>query len=370
MFDFLQKSASDALPLEFGPITGRDRIQITATLKCNAQGAPMVSQALPFDVLESVGTSLNGNDVCRHVFRIIQSLFDNPALKPLTKKAQVVGVMSDELCVNGLATRLHIGEDKHLINVTSGTMLHGTVALYRLLGHQVLQQAGSEFVQEATSKFHVHPFPMPRSLDLRKYGLECAVYGMLAIFCHELAHVLRGHTAFVSLRLGLDALCEAGESRDGGPLDVRRLIEVDADDYAGQFLADILFRNQVQTKQLLEDTAATARFLKIAAGVLALYLGFNKEGGAYYGGPARAHLVLSSLLHRCTDDPEAGSWLRDQIKDIQDDMVGAGLVTREDVALLEREKADLVNLSIPARNAAEHEWIAVRPWTNELKIRV
>lgn len=330
----------------------------------------MAVQALPSDVLNSIGTSLNGNAVCRHVFGIIQSLFDGPALKPLMKKAQVVGVMSDELRVNGLATRLHVGEDKYLVNVTAGTMLRGTVALYRLLGHQALQQGGSEFVQEATSRFHADAFPMPRGLHSRKHGLDCAAFGMLAIFCHELAHVLRGHTTFVSLRLGLDALSEAGESRGGGALDVRRLIEVDADDYAGQFLADILFRNQVQTKQLLEDTAATVRFLKIAAGVLALYLGFGKEGGAYYGGPARAHLVLSSLLHRCTEDPEAASWLRAQIKDIQDDMVGAGLVTREDVALLEREKADLVNLSIPARNAIEHEWIAVRPWTNEPKVTV
>lgn len=370
MFDFLLRTNPDALALEFGPISGRDRIQITATLKYRGQGSPMAAQALPSDVLESVGTALNGNDVCRHVFRIIQSLFDRPALKPLMKKAQVVGVMSDALYVNGLATRLHVGEDKYLVNVTAGTMLRGTVALYRLLGQQALQQLGSEFTQEAISRFHVKPFPMPRGLQLRNYGLECAVYGMLAVFCHELAHVLRGHTTFVSLRLGLDALSEADESKGEGAVDVRRLIEVDADEYAGQFLADLLFRDQVQTKGLLEDEGATARFLKVAAGVLALYLGFGKEGGAYYGGPARAYLVLTSLLHRCSEASDAASWLRSQIQDIQQDMVGAGLVTLEDIALLEREKSDLVNLSIPARNAIQHEWLAMRPWTNDPAITV
>lgn len=370
MFDFLKKNNSDAPALEFGPVMGRDRIQITATLKCNYQGAPIAAQALPSDILMSVGTSLNGNDVCRHVFGIIQSLFDDRVPKSLSKKAQVVGVMSDELCVNGLATRLHIGEDKHLINVTAGTMLRGTVALYRLLGYQALQLAGSELVQEATSRFHVQAFPMPRSLNSRKYGLECATYGMLAVFCHELAHVLRGHTAFVSLHFGLDALSEADESQGEGAVDVRRLIEVDADEYAGQFLADLLFRDQVQTKGLLEEEGATARFLKVAAGVLALYLGFGKEGGAYYGGPARAYLVLASLLRRCSEAPDAASWLRCQIQDIQQDMVSTGLVTLEDVALLESEKADLVNLSIPARNAIQHEWLAMRPWTNDPTVTV
>lgn len=368
MFDFLKKNNSDAL--EFGPVVGRDRIQITATLKCSGQGSPMATQALPSDVLESAGTSLNGNDVCHHVFRVVQSLFVAPTLRPLMQSAQIVGVMSDELCVNGLATLLHHNEDKHLINVTAGTMLRGAVALYRLLGHRALQEGGSDFIQQATSRFHVTAFPMPRSLALRKYGLECAAYGMLAIFCHELAHVLRGHTTFVKMRLGLDALSEAGESSTGEALEVRRLIEVDADDYAGQFIADLFFQDQVQSKRLLDDTKQTARFLKISAGVLALYLGFGREGGAYYGGPARAHLVLSSLLLRCSDDPDAASWLRAQIRDIQDHMVSAGLVTREDVALSEKEKEDLVNLSIPARNEIEHKWIAVRPWKAAPRARV
>lgn len=244
-------------------------------------------------------------------------------------------------------------------------MLRGTVALYRLLGHQTLQRLGRDFVQEATSRYYGHSFPMPRGLSLRKYALECATDGMLAIFCHELAHVLRGHTAFVSQKHGLDALVEASASGGGGPLDVRRLIEVDADDYAGQFLADILFRDHVRTKRLLEDVPATARFLKVAAGVMSLYLGFGREGGAYYGGPARSYLVLSSLLRRCSNDPDAASWLATQIRDIQEDMVRAALVTVEDVELLEREKADLLNFSLPARHAVEQQWVGMRPWKTE-----
>lgn len=94
MFEFLKKKKSDLLPLEFGPVSSRDRIQISATLNCNGQGKPMAAQKLPPDVLESAETSLNSNDVCRHLFRIVQSLFDSPKLKPLMAKAQVVGVMT------------------------------------------------------------------------------------------------------------------------------------------------------------------------------------------------------------------------------------------------------------------------------------
>lgn len=352
----------DEALLEFGPIKDRDRIQIVATLKSNGQGAPLGPTALPADVLQSVGTSLDGRTVCREIFRVVEALFDGRVVKQLSRGAQIVGVMSDSLSVNGLATRLHILEDKHLLSVTAGTLLRGMVTVYRLVGHQAFTAGGPDYVLHATSSLQAEPFLMPRPLTAREFAMRCAAYGMLTIFCHELAHVMRGHTAFVSSKLQWEAIHEQGQGLSGDALSMKRLIEVDADEYAGKFLADILFSEQVRSKALFEDSEATKKFLQVVTGVLSLYLNFGREGGAYYSGPVRAHLVLSSCLLRCTNDPEAASWLRAQISEIEGDMTAAGVVSQADVAMNNQEQMNLVNVSLPARDAVQHEWVAVRPW--------
>ena len=117
MFEFLKKAELDPAPLEFGPIKGRDRIQIAATLKVMGQGTPMTTPILPTDILESGETSLDGDVVCRHVFGVIKSLFDSPAVRPLMQQAQLVGTMSDELdvrhvneyvCTHLMCSNLHL----------------------------------------------------------------------------------------------------------------------------------------------------------------------------------------------------------------------------------------------------------------------
>ena len=362
MFEKIKEFQSQAKPFEFGPIDQRDRILLSVVLS-KGQGNLLQDQPLPEGILQSLGTSLDGREVARRVFQIFQRFFEQPTAKTLLKDAPVVGVMTDALYVNGRASRLHTGEPKHYVNVTAGTMLTGMVSIYRLIGNQTLRLLGPKAVQDATSSYHNGDiFPIPRSLEIRKQALRCAIYGTIAVFCHELAHVFRGHTTYLSSKLSLDYLEETSSASSNAVTRVRRLMEVDADEFAGKFIADILFPKFVSNRTLLDDREGTRRFLNVAAGVLALYLGFGEGDNVYYSGSVRAYVVLGSLLQRCSNDSESSAWLLEQIEDIQSDMMKAELVDASNVKLDLDELDDLLKVTIPARNAIAADWINLRPW--------
>ncbi len=370
MFEWLKCDTAYDLPFEFGPILQRDRKQLSANLRYNNQGDLLKDNALPSNILQSSSTPLNASAVANSVFFIFQHLFKKRTVRKFLKHQPIVGVMSNSLAVNGLAGRLHNGESKHYVNVTAGTMLQGTVALYRLFGDQTFQQNGGLEVLDATSCFYQdESFHIPKNLAIRKYAMECATYGALAVFCHELAHVFRGHTSLMSSKLGIGMLDETALPTSSTHIDLRRLIEIDADDFAGKFLADILFPTFLKNRDLLTDKDGTNKFLQVSAGVLALYLGFGTGNSVYYSGFVRANLVLSSLLLRCSNDKSSASWLRGQIAQIQKDMISAKLISNNHIANYDHEIHDLINTAMPERDKQQKEWLHYRQQSNDLSLQ-
>ena len=89
----------------------------------------------------------------------------------------------------------------------------------------------------------------PRDPERFQLAMNLAMLSALVVFYHEFAHIIRGHNSWAAQTLGVGSLREnrrllplhAGKADAGaGADDQRRALEVDADIYAGVFMAKAL----------------------------------------------------------------------------------------------------------------------------------
>ncbi|MET4677716.1 MULTISPECIES: hypothetical protein [unclassified Luteibacter] len=356
-----QNKKLDNRAFEFGPMSPYDRFRINRSLL--RQGKPLHSQTIPDDVLVIDGHPANVRIPAEQVFGFVKSIFSNSDALKLLNSSPIIGVMSDRMSANGRAGILGGLWPKHFINVTVGSLLQGLVSLHRLYGHQGLQLLGPEFSRTATSRYYENkPFQIAINRNITQQVVLGASYGMLAVFSHELAHVLRGHTFFSKKHMSEKRIDEVVPAPISKGNSVRRVMEFDADDYAGKFLAGFLFRDFMEARNLLESEDGMRRFLFVAAGVSSLFLTFGARTTDYYSGPIRAYVVLGSLLKSCSKDPGAVRWLDEQLGEMTADMIAAETIRPEEAVLRLDEMQEILEKVIPDRTRMENDWVSLRPW--------
>lgn len=140
---------------------------------------------------------------------------------------------------------------QHLMVLRPGVF---TTVADRLLRALTCAEVWPELGDLSTCQDHWTDEPLanqPRDPERFQLAMNMAMLAALIVLYHELAHVLRGHSAYHatlptrSSAMGLAALREnrplAMATAAGGPPDLmRRALEVDADLYAGQFVASLL----------------------------------------------------------------------------------------------------------------------------------
>ena len=356
MCSWFRKSTKTA-PFQFGKLTQPERVELSAHL--TRIGTPIDENNLPKGVLSSEGQEIDATAVAKDAFKLVSGLFESPAVLTTLSKAPLVGVMTDSLGVNGISGQLRTSR-KCYLSITAGTFLKGLIALYRMEGTRQVSIGGA-VLQAQSILFPGETFAIPHEVDARYDAMRCAMYGTLAVFCHELAHLFRGHCAFLRQTWGLDSYLEHSNA-PSGEIQVRRMMEIDADDTSGSFLAQLLFADRRTDGKLLESPTDLERFRQLVRGVCALYTGFEANQ-IYMSGAARAFLVSTRLAMDCGfPHPEAARFAMAAVEQNAADMLSSTLVHRRQFDGLNEEVRELLNTTLPQIASCAQQWIACRPW--------
>lgn len=359
MFKFFRDRSIS--PFILGCVEQRDLVMLDALLKAADQGVPIINNPLPPGIIESDSLRVDSGEALLELFSKISMTVRAISRHNRFVRDRLIILVSDSLRVNGLAGRLHPGENKHVVNVTAGTFLRGFILTLRFVGGRS-GLAGRPF-RDARSFFFDDVFPIPGNNEDLVYAETCAYYGALTVWFHELGHVVRGHTSYIEKATGTSALAEVGEDDSQEKLlHIRRVLEVDADLFAGELLASTIFSDVVENPSLLSSETFKERLEKVAVGILALYMGFGRGGAVYFSGPCRALFILTALIKRCGASEQYSEWLGAVVDKVQLDMVNVKMIRENDSLLYAKEVEEMAKEVLPKLSASQHLWLNFAPW--------
>lgn len=127
----------------------------------------------------------------------------------------------------------------------------------------------------------------PKDPTRKEFSIILSMMSALIIFYHEMAHILRGHSAYYTTGLGAGSLVEfkplASSSSLLEGMDIeRRAIEYDADFHSGRFLAEII-RTQAVFTDIFQNIELQCDAVALVAGItfnvfeqMAEYVGYQQ----------------------------------------------------------------------------------------------
>lgn len=360
-----------AKPFEFGGVESRDRILANVILARAGQGSLLTDTSAARPILRIGPQEIVGSKVARAAFATIQSFFQSRAVRDRLQPIQLVGFMTDSLDTNGCAFALRPEEHVHAISVTFGSFLDSLLTAYRLLSERgVWSTLPFEGVTEGIITATGKTLRMPSDKPRRELAARLAQRALLATFLHEMAHILRGHTHYLSMIHGLEVFDEKNPS--GLPahgVSERILLEIDADDFTGRFLAEVSLRPWPTPEALMADPVGKSLIQEIMTAVAMTFCQFEASPGRYPPGFLRAEWVLFGMLsHKGFSPKELAPLVLSHVEQVRQALVDLGLCNPAN------EKDDLdarvqfFRRLEPAREARFRHWLSFRPWpTPELE---
>lgn len=364
-------------PFEFGPVRSEDRMMVGHWVRLgahrNSQGELLTPQS-SFDT----GFILPGQPspdiaAAASAFRMIQARFENRALEKRLRPWTLLGFMSDSMVPNGMARIVEDARpDTYFINVTAGVFFHTLFAALHITADPRFEPDlphGAGHIEGTLADAFAGPIQVPLDAARQQLAKRFAAMALLACFHHELAHILRAHLPYLARRQGNApvALTERGHDLPAQetPNLLARAIELDADDFAGRFLAQDLGRGLAREAWDLEHPIFRRRALDILSGVTLMYSWFTQDSD-YHGGAARAYLLLGSMLSELKIAPKVSSrWVYTEITALQRAMQGRGLLPIEDRAVSEADMEAMNATTLALREETMRDWLAFRPWGHE-----
>jgi hypothetical protein len=360
-----------AKPFEFGGVESRDRILANVILARAGQGNLLTDTSAARPILLMGQQEIVGSKVARAAFATIESFFQSKAVTARLKPVQLLGFMTDSPDVNGCAFALRPEEHVHAISVTFGSFLDSLFTAYRLLSERgVWSTLPFEGVTEGVIIATGKSLPMPSDKPRRELAVRLAQRALLATFLHEMAHILRGHTHYLSMIQGLDVFDEKNPS--GLPahgVNERILLEIDADDFAGRFLSDVYLRQWPTPELLMADPAGKNLVQEIMTAVAMTFCQFDASSGRYLPGFLRAEWVLFGMFsHKGFPPKELATLILSHVEQIRQALVDLGLATRPNELADLEARMQFVKTLGPARESRVRDWLSYRPWpTPELE---
>lgn len=354
-----------AKPFEFGGVGSRDRILANAVLSGAGQGNLLTDTSAARPILRLGQQEIVGSKVARAAFATIQSFFQSRAVTERLKPVRLVGFMTESQDVNGCAFALRPEEHVHAISVTFGSFLDSLFTAYRLLSERgVWSTLPYEGVTEGVITATGKALPMPTDKPRRELAARLAQHALLATFLHEMAHVLRGHTHYLSMIHGLEIFDEKNPS--GLPahgVSERILLEIDADDFTGRFLSDVYLRQWPSPAELMADPVGKNLVQEIMTAVAMTFCQFEASPGRYPPGFLRAEWVLFGMFsHKGFPPKELASLVLSHVEQIRQALVDIGLCPRPDEQTDLGARVQFFKRLEPARETRIRDWLSYRPW--------
>jgi hypothetical protein len=352
-------------PFEFGPVESRDRILANAILAGAGQGNLLTDSSAARPILRLGQQEITGSKVSRAAFSTIQSFFQSHAVTERLKPVRLLGFMTESLEVNGCAFALRPEDHVHSISVTFGSFLDSLFTAYRLLSERGIWSnlpfgGVKEGVILATGK----SLPLPADKPRRELAARLAQRALLATFLHEMAHILRGHTHYLSLMHGLDVFDEKNSSGlTAQGVSERILLEIDADDFTGRFLADVFLRPWPTPELLMADPVGKNLVQEIMTSVAMTFCQFDASPGRYPVGFLRAEWVLFGMFsHKGFLPKQLAALVLSHVEQIRQALVDLGLCTRPDEQGDLAARMEFFKHLEPARETRIRDWLSYRPW--------
>lgn len=360
-----------AKPFEFGGVESRDRILANAILARAGQGNLLTDTSAARPILRVGPQEIVGSKVARAAFSTIPALFQSKAVAERLKPVQLVGFMTDSQDVNGCAFALRPEEHVHAISVTFGSFLDSLFTAYRLLSERsVWSTLPFEGVTDGVIIGTGKTLPMPSDRPRRELAARLAQHALFATFLHEMAHILRGHTHYLSMIHGLEVFDEKNPS--GLPahgVSERILLEIDADDFTGRFLSDVYLRPWPTPAALMADPVGKNLVQEVMTAVAMTFCQFEASPGRYPPGFLRAEWVLFGMFsHKGFPPKELAPLVLSHVEQIRQVLVDLGLCAPPDEKTDLETRMQFFKRLEPAREARIRDWLSHRPWpTPELE---
>lgn len=357
-------------PFEFGPVTYQDRIHAGANVARADQGALLTrkSQQLVLNIGENF-KPLSATNLAKGAFGQVRRLFTSQNVSQQLRPWSLVGFMSDSLSPNGLAGCIPDSDGKtHFINLTAGAYVFPLFAGFHLMTSSTFDSGMGPTESKTVSVpgLSDRRLSIPLDPNRRATAVFFASAALMATFFHELAHVLRGHTSFYSQVHGASQIAEHGElgasySDDFNSADnvLRRAIELDADEFAGHFMAKAYFSDQRLIRGT-DDFEATCFRMTVGAALLYSWLAKSDQ---YHSGSVRAFIFLSAIFQDIKlSSQEAGRFAFEALKKVQLELCSGGFLPTAAVVADSDELREAVAGTLAFKASMQREWLAHRPW--------
>lgn len=348
-------------PFEFGEIRQRDRIAARPVLaKCHGSSLSEVSE--PLLVMRVDEKHVDATPIAAAAFANIRSGFNNSWR--LFQPGGLCGFLTDSPGTNGLAWRVHPGEEVYGLAVTAGTLIGTVTSAYRLLCVPAVEPhvAVGGTINASSEWLGIPDFSIPGSKQRRDIGVRYASYGLYAVFLHELAHVLRGHLNYV---VQGDAHFSLDEQHVPSTFEQKRLrlyVETDADDVAGRMLAKLALKPYLGN-DLLGSPEGRQTAFDLLVGVTLTFSGFRAVKDCYHSGALRAYVFMAAVMQECGVDPKhSARWLEERVSAIQELMLKCGILGEDAPKYSAQEAQELLHSTLPAVRQAQLEWLDGRPF--------
>lgn len=361
-------------PFELGNVRTQDRFQAAAKVRHCGQGELLNPESILDTGLLIPGGVSPGIGAAALAFRGVQRFFESAAVEQRLAPWAVLGFMSDSLRPNGLAAVLHDGDESvHFINVTAGAFFHTLCSAYHIVSDARFEPSlprPGEFIEADATRLVGIMIQVPLSPERRTLAMKFAVAAFRITFFHELAHILRGHTAFLRRSLGAasDAIMEADVHPTVAVEAVdlrRRALETDADDFSGRFMAQQFFKGFRKEELTFEAPRFRAKAFEVVVGVVLMYSWFS-ETEEYHSGSLRAYVVLGSMFMELGLNVKiSANWVSERISGLQHLMIERGLPSHSTGLISESKLQDLNEQTLAYREANMRDWLQCRPWGYE-----
>lgn len=356
-----------AHPFEFGPVRLRDRQRVSSKAEAEGRGSLMDPKAFAVPMKLPKGSLVPNLGAVTTAFRGIQSMFESRHVEKAMKPWTILGFMTDSFVARPVAFQVHHDDPKRFaIVVSAGCYFEAWVLALDLASSPdfcptIPTDRVVRGVYEIDKPIH---FEISTVRERRLVAHRAASYALKALFFHELAHLLRGHVSYRS------ELARMSNTSGGIPTltispasesELVRAMEIDADEFAGRFLAIDLQRRMLRSEITGWSAKLQIALFQAVVGVTLMFSQF-KGDDEYHDGTHRALALLMSLtIQLGIANVETGRWIATQLQAVTAIMRQRGLLPVTYGKLNLAELSELVNTTLVAKAKLEKYWLPYRP---------
>jgi hypothetical protein len=267
--------------------------------------------------------------VMRTVWSRLDETFHRSTLLRRWHPLRIMAMTQGSLEVNGSAGQVtDMRAPYFYIGLHAGLFIHTADRLLRVLADpRSLPEVGNVEVEQQ-GRTGTLLGVLPNDPSRRQCAIDLTTLALMAVFAHEVGHIVRGHLWLLRTRFGVSRLYEVGtpnadSSSETRQQSLRRAMELDADIFAGKFLGTLLFNTKSSGWYDAFGNDQRNLLRMLALSTTCTFRAFDDQSSStYYHTPfMRAQLLTMSAKHMARqdipfelDDFRESAWLPEVLK--------------------------------------------------------